>query len=268
MRVFNATAPLTLIGFTVNNGKAPTNQLGGGIITNKALTLTAMTISNNQASSGGGVYLDSGGSALITDSTLKGNSAVNAGGALFDQGDSVTIQRSSIYSNTAADGGGILVDSGTLLVVNSTVSGNQATGSTPSGRGGGVWVAITSATVRYSSMLNNSASNTGGGLFVKAGGDVALDSTVIAASPTGGDCIGTVSGPGHNFIEDGVNTCGLTFGVNNNIVGQSPSGLAPLGDYGGPTWTHAGYYSGNIPDHGNPATCPAVDQRGFARPRG
>ncbi|CAN5631060.1 hypothetical protein BH10CHL1_BH10CHL1_33130 [soil metagenome] len=262
-RVFSASAPLTLIGFTIANGQAQPTFSGGGIFTNNDLTLILMHIIDNQASFGGGIY-SANGNLVINQSTLSGNTADNGGGGLFkDISGSTTISNSAIYSNTAnEDGGGLQIDGGSLLLENSTVSGNQATQN-----GGGIWDSVTGATLHYSTLTNNQAGSSGGGLYVQGGGNVALDSTVIANSQTGGDCVGTISDTGYNFIEDAANACGLTDGLNHNFIGVDPA-LTALGNYGGPTWTHIHLDTGNLPDHGNPATCPGADQRGSVRPSG
>jgi hypothetical protein len=44
--------------------------------------------------------------------------------------------------------------------------------------------------------------------------------------------------------------------------------LGPLQDNGGPTWTHALLPGSPALDVGDPAQCPATDQRGVPRPQG
>jgi len=93
---------------------------------------------------------------------------------------------------------------------------------------------------------------------------------VIIANSSGGDCFNDTSGAlhansSHNLIEDSSNACGLTDGVNDNIIGVDPK-LAPLADNGGATETHALLADSPAIDQGDNAACPATDQRGMTRP--
>jgi hypothetical protein len=88
-------------------------------------------------------------------------------------------------------------------------------------------------------------------------GTLHLRSTIIANSSGGGDCYntGTIGQNVANLIEDG--SCDPLYSGDPN--------LGPLGDYGGDTWTHPLFYPSLAIDHGDPATCPATDQRGHPR---
>lgn len=54
-------------------------------------------------------------------------------------------------------------------------------------------------------------------------------------------------------------------GKNNNIVGVANPGLAPLGNYGGPTQTVALLPGSPAIDAGTSTGAPATDQRGARR---
>jgi hypothetical protein len=72
----------------------------------------------------------------------------------------------------------------------------------------------------------------------------------------------------NNLIEGiGSNACGLTNGVNGNIIGQDPN-LGPLANNGGFTQTHALLAGSPAIDTGTNTGCPATDQRGVTRPQG
>jgi hypothetical protein len=77
----------------------------------------------------------------------------------------------------------------------------------------------------------------------------------------------------NNLIEStGTNACGLTNGVNGNIIGQDPK-LGALADNGGSTQTFALLPGSPAIDKGDDATCAAspvnnLDQRGETRPKG
>jgi hypothetical protein len=70
----------------------------------------------------------------------------------------------------------------------------------------------------------------------------------------------------NNLIEDAANACGLTDGVDGNIIGSDPL-LEPLADNGGSTQTMALDADSPAIDAGTNTGCPATDQRGVARPQ-
>ncbi len=98
-----------------------------------------------------------------------------------------------------------------------------------------------------------------------------LKNTIIANSTSGGDCVnlGTVSPSNNNLIEDSTNACGLTNGVNGNIIGSDPN-LGAL--TGSPAYFPLNPGSLAI-DAGDNATCAAApvnntSQNGVTRPQG
>jgi len=99
---------------------------------------------------------------------------------------------------------------------------------------------------------------------------VTLQNSIVANSPSGGNCAGfsTVTSNGYNLSSD--NTCNFTGPGDMNSTDPK---LKPLGSYGGPTQT-AGLHSGSPAiDAGNPNGCTdgngnllTTDQRGAPRP--
>jgi hypothetical protein len=204
---------------------------GGGIFNFGTLTVLSSTLSGNAAAyGGGGLYNTSG--ATVQSSTFLSNSANIGGGVSNQQG--MTIQNSTFTSNSANYNGGISHVNGVLTLKNSTISGN-------------------------------SASNTGGGLGTY--GNLNLTQTIIANSPSGGDCYkgsGAIAINDHNLVEStGSNACGLTNGAGGSLIGIDPI-LSPLDNYGGSTATFALLPGSPAIDAGG-ATCPATDQRGKGR---
>jgi hypothetical protein len=113
-----------------------------------------------------------------------------------------------------------------------------------------------------STLSENSAPN-GGGIYNFSGNEVTLDASIVAYSPSGGNCAGDpVIDIGYN-IED-TDTCG--FGPANGSMPNTDPLLGPLQDNGGPTWTHALLFNSPAIDAGDPVNCPPTDQRGVARP--
>ncbi|NND03136.1 MAG: hypothetical protein HKN91_10140, partial [Acidimicrobiia bacterium] len=235
---------------------------GGGIFTDASTTtiIDGSTIADNVAQGdGGGVY--GGGAVQMQFSLVFGNqSGTTAGGAesglagygggIFAR-DVFTIDGSSISNNIArgGEGGGVSsFDGGDVTLRSSTVSGNQAiTGVAAIGNGGGVSnngggssasMSINSSTIAFNGAVGGAA--TGGGTFNTD--SFAISNTILSSNTStlaGADndnCDGTFfNDQGHNLLANlsPVNQeCGLTDGVNGNLVGTNVSpvnpNLAPL----------------------------------------
>ena len=172
------------------------------------------------------------GSANIRSGSFSGNSAAVDGGALFADGFNVTMQNNSVSGNTAGNSGGGISNGTVLALGNVTVANNTA----PVGAG-----------------IANDA------------GIVAPANSIIADN-TGDDCSGAglFNSLGHNIDGDG--TCNLT--APSDQPSTDPQ-LAPLGDYGGPTPTHALLPGSPAIDQIAPLNCGLeTDQRGVDRPQG
>jgi hypothetical protein len=68
---------------------------------------------------------------------------------------------------------------------------------------------------------------------------------------------------GHNLTDAQASDCALNHSTDQVLTA---AGLEPLDDNGGPTLTHAPQPGSPAIDAGDPAACPSVDQRGYARP--
>jgi predicted outer membrane repeat protein len=254
-QVFNVASAVTvsISDLTIANGH--TSTLGGGISNAGTLTVTNSTFSGNSAQFGGGIYSE--GALTVTNSTFSGNSASGAGGGIEVFGN-VTVANSTFSGNSASiNGGGIFNGNGVLAVTNSTFTGNSASNlgggifhlrgalrvnnSTFSGNsaqfGGGIHndagFNVGGIIVTNSTFSGNSASGGGGG--IRNNGNATFKNSIIANSPTGGNCAGTVAitAIGVNFSTD--NTCGAGF----TQVTATQLNLGPLQDNGGPTFTFA-----------------------------
>ena len=169
--------------------------------------------------------------------------------------------RESIASgnHSSALAGGIYslsVNDGNSHIENSTVSGNTA-----GTRGGGVYVGDDSQ-VDHVTITGNSAVS-GAGLLVANNEGPGVYGSLVAGN-AGPECgvEGLFDGD-HNLADD--TTCG--FDEQGDLQGVDAR-LAPLGNYGGPTRTHALYTGSPALDAGGADRCPAEDQRGIDRPDG
>jgi predicted outer membrane repeat protein len=291
-----------LDGFTISGGNAsglsyPNNGGGGMYNFNfSSPTLTNVTFAGNAARTGGGMNND-GSSPVLTNVIFSDNSAFDYGGGMDNVGNSSpTLTEVTFSGNTASlSGGGMRNFSGSSpALTNVTFSGNTAASfgggmynnssssptltdvtfsSNSANYGGGMFnYASSSPTLTNVTFSGNSASVSGGGMDNEANSSPTLTNVIIANSTSGGDCVnvgsGTLNGgSGYNLIEDVANACGLTNGVNGNIIGSDPN-LGPLSDNGGATRTHALLTGSPAINAGTTSGCPASDQRGITRPVG
>ena len=297
--IYNAGGNLTLNNVLLNANKA---EYGGGLYTGLgATTLNNVTITGNDAGNGdgkgGGVYISYANTTFtdvaITDNTAKfgggvysylypytmlrtsviNNSASSAGGGLYHDGGTPYITNSTISDNNAdfmLGGGGIYNNGSNPTLTNVTISGNSAENS----YGGGMFNTDSSypilTNVTFSDNLANT--NSGGGMYNIHDSHPRLYNTLIANSAGGGDCVNAISATiegssNYNLIEDNANACGLTNGVNGDIVGQDPL-LGALQNNGGNMLTHALQAGSPAIDAGTNTGCPTDDQRGIIRPQG
>ncbi len=242
---------------------------GGGIFNfghpsfTRYLTVTHSLIAGNQAmGGGGGIY--NGASLYVADTTFQNNQATGAGGGgggIATYSGSAEVFRSAFRGNRADTyyGGGVLHASGVLTLTNVTLSGNQA--STGGGLASltGAETVLESSTVAYNQSSRSSIVVYGG---VYNSGSMTIHNSIVANNE-GRNCLagGTWASAGYNLSDD--TYCQFT--GTGDLQNADPL-LAPLGDYGGSTWTHALMPGSAAVDNGDPANCPPTDQRGVARP--
>ena len=256
---------LDISNSTIDGNSAGTD--GGGIETVGAITgvagapleLTDTTVSNNTAARHGG-GLRNNSVSTITGSTFTGNAATAPANA---------------DPNLEGEGGGIANDY-QLSITNSTISGNTAAVD------GGGFYNTRLLNLTYSTVANNTAdsdgdgSGDGGGLYGPGGlipaAQTQVGSTILSDNhDVGGeapDCGGTgyLEEATHNLIAS-TGDCTTSIGDSSGDV-SPPSDLQPLANNGGSTLTQALGPLSNAFDAGDPATCPATDQRGVTRPQG
>jgi hypothetical protein len=254
--------------------------VGGGIHAVGGASIQDSAIRQNLASAGGwggGVALSGGAGSTLTRTTISANSASALGGGMvvFGPGTSVDVVESVIDNNLLnwnapmcttckAGGGGLAVHQGGIVdLFNSTISTNNVNPvvdpSAPTPAGGAIWVTNPAATVTldYVTISQNTVTPSSGTAF-----------------PNGLECDGTCT-VGDSIAEDTCFTGGtLTWGITSiDAAGGSCSGgpsvapfLLPLALSGGsPTRTHAHLPVSPADNAANPATCPAIDQRGVNR---
>jgi hypothetical protein len=246
---------LTLLSCTITDNQSAWN--GGGIRNRGDLELVTSMVSWNQAEYyGGGVH--NSGTLTVTNSDIFGNTANYGGGIAISSG-IARISNSTLADNVSeVHGGGILNSGGGLTLINSTISNNQANGTTS--EGGGISNSAGPALIMNSTVYGN-CGQYGGGISNRD--DLTYINTIIAGS-TGGDCLNFEEGiiiadSTHNLVGDG--SCF----VETNLVGDPKIG--PLAYNGGMTFTHALLPGSPAIDAGSNEYCTFEDQRGVVRPQ-
>jgi hypothetical protein len=275
-------------------------QIAAGVVASDVILERSVVADNHL------IYLDTaftpqliaGGVAatnfIAIDSTIRDNSITGlnvTGGGVAIRGSSASgyarFYRSTISGNRAigegARGGGVFGPRSVQLV-QSTVSGNAAEGE--GSLGGGVYAEDLLAI--HSTIANNSADSSGGGAYAIR--YVTLEGTILAgnsAGTEGPDLYNVGTGPlsvAYSLIQDTAGSGIDASTGDGNLLGIDPL-LGPLGDNGGPTWTHALLPGSPAIDAGDPTrttvpwSTPAiggfyganftgdVDQRGAGFPR-
>ena len=279
----NPGSQVILSRLDISNGHAVD---GGGIYNSGTLTIWNSTVSGNSLGScilkychGAGIY--NSGTLTVNDSTVSGNvidiegTGTALGAGIYTKGN-LTIHKTTFSGNRAsvvgesarAEGGALSNEGGTLSIDNSTFSGNVAHGVLPLGwSGGGAIYNYNGPLMISSSTVSGNSAYYGGGIYVDSVLPT-LQNTIVAYSPSGGNCYGTIASNGYNLSGD--NSC--SFNSTGDLNNTDPR-LGSLQDHGGHTQTIALRPGSPAIDAGNPNGCTdsdghllRTDQRGKPRP--
>src|SRR5438874_4098912 len=262
-RIFHVIAGLTVViqGLTISNGLAPGFENGGAILFGgSALSLINCTVSGNStANEGGGISTSVGNQTLrIESSTLSSNYAGDYGGGIANSG-TLIINNSTLSGNRGEFAAGAILNGfngdALLIVSNSTLSGN-----TTQLHGGGIFNGGQSA-ISNSTLSGNSGMTAGA--IVNRLATLDIESTILNRGELGPNIsndIGTITSHGHNLSSD--DGGGVLNGPGDQI-NTNPL-LGPLQNNGGPTFTHALLPGSPAIDAGDPNFTPPpfFDQRG------
>jgi len=243
---------VSLTALEISNGNA---SVGGvlNIPASSEVVVNKCTFDSNQAGTGG--VINNEGTLNVSNSTFNNNSATNYGGVLNNYGGMMTIASCYFSENSALQNGGAVHNyDGTMTVRSSTFYENS------SDQYGGALHNTAALTIADSTISDNEALLGGAGIFSGSGVSILnLSGSIIANSRTKEDCLlgGGTFNTSFDLIEDG--TC-------------SPSqsgdpGLTSPADNGGFTWTMAITEGSPAFDSGGDS-CESTDQRGIPRPQG
>ncbi|OYW75121.1 MAG: hypothetical protein B7Z37_14995, partial [Verrucomicrobia bacterium 12-59-8] len=229
---------------TVNNTAAAstTSRVFNVNLAATGVFIQGVTISggnpNGAGNGGGGIYVDTTASLVLSNSTVHGNTTTatgNGGGGIRNNG-ALTVINCTISGNGASlAGGGIRTNLGSLTVINSTISGN-----TSGSGGGGVDSNSPTTTVMNSTITNNSGVIGG---VRRTAGTLTVQNSIIAANVSNAtvpDVDGAFTSGDGNLIGNVGTATGFT--STNDLTGTGASLrdplIGPLADNGGPTLTH------------------------------
>ncbi len=203
---------VTLEGLTITGGE--TAGEGGGIVSRENLTLTGVVLTQNQAHQAGGMKHEIGSLTLTDVDVLANETTQYYAGMKVATCPSVSFFNVRVVDNVSflgAGGGVQLEDIGTLVIEDSTISGNSAQNiaglwiyhgsladpavirrTTISGNyatiswAGGLICWDTELTVENSTISGNNAVTSGGGLYLY-GSQVTLVNTTVTGNTGGND---------------------------------------------------------------------------------
>ncbi|GEM_PF-1321741 len=236
-------SPAILNGFRITSGRADgsgSTAEGNGaalyVDASDGLTVSNIIFVGNYSQNDGGAlyWLNSG--AEISDCSFEQNHAVDSGSAIYTDTSSLTLQDCDFLSNKASEGTLNIQEAG-ALVERCIFRGNEAEG------GGGIYVdELGNATIRNSLLFGNRAILGGG---VAAYGEVDLENTTIAnnsASGTGGgvSCFqGSTVTLKNSIVTDNLDISGnaaVSTNVNNSLATVSIASSCIGGSGGSSSW--------------------------------
>lgn len=163
---------LTLENLKITGGKV--NNFGGIYIKSGNLTLKNCVVTKNKSSNGGGGIHFNGENLIVENSEISGNNGDPGGICVEEDSAKTKIEKSKIIDNVARSGGGL------DLAGESTIEDCEITGNKAESSGGGLILAFynKSCRIKNSVINNNTAGESGGGIYMIAG-ELRLESGAV-----------------------------------------------------------------------------------------
>ena len=194
LRIGNAAPTFELCNFHDNTATS-----GGAValLANSAATFSDCRLYDNSATSGGALFADWFAVPQLSACELDGNSATN-GGAIYLSGSLGEIHDCNIHNNSAtAKGGGIYIGNGAA----GELYGNEIHDNTANAGGGAALVWYVQPFVHDEAVYGNSATTSGGGIYIQDGCTPVILRTLIVqnAAPEGQAIATRASGAIFNY---------------------------------------------------------------------
>jgi parallel beta-helix repeat protein len=250
--LYNNGGTVDIVNSVFNGNAVPDSDSiyyrGGGVFNTNSgtVTVTNSTFSNNAADTGGGIHNDSSDSVVIfEDSIMSENIAYYGGGGIYNDFGSVMVTNSSFSGNNGHYGGGIYNCQGSLTVTNSTFSDNTGysggimsqsgpvtvTNSTISGsNGSGISTYGGLLTVTDSTISGNTAESESGGGISIHGSDATITNSTISGNTAEYDGGGFYIGIGNVTITNST--------ISDNTAGRDGGGIFETGYDCRDCWSH------------------------------
>lgn len=262
----NAALPVISVAsphFTLDDATVRNGGKGGLVVSGDATSVISVknAIFDSNQGAAGGAITNHGTNMSLNRVSIQNNGASSGGGLYNDLGGVLVLNQVAVISSTT--GVGIYNSGASLALVNVTVAQNA---------GGGITNVTTGTVGLYNATI---ASNPGGPGLVSSGAVVTLTNTLIASNggPTASpDCSGGVSSGGYNLVQNAAGCTGLT--ATGDQVGVN-AGIYALAKNSGFSMTMALAPTSPAVDKGNPTGCTdntgavlTQDQRNVRRPIG
>jgi hypothetical protein len=237
-RVIELVGAATLKKLKLQNGVAnSTGEAGGALFVDGNVTIVRSRLEGSHAADvGGGVFITDG-RLTMRRSAVRGNDASGEGGGIFvNESATFELTKSSLAGNEADEGGGMFTEAtqSPSMLVATTVSGN-----TVSEEGGGIWNGGPALSVENSTIADNTAGGSGGGLYAAPDSGAAIQFATITRNRADADATGPDGGGG--IFADGGDDVVVTSGTllaRNRATGgafedcdaPAPVGIVSFGD--------------------------------------
>jgi sugar lactone lactonase YvrE len=227
-----------------------------------SVTVTNSLLQSNEAIYGGAISAWGSATVELVDSTFDSNQALGGGvmevGSVTATGCTFSNNLVTASGNPVAFGHSSVISGTSATLTNCTVSGNHGEGD----RGTALNL-FSSLQLEHVTIAHNSADLSEAGIGPTS--SLTVHHSILADN-SGGNCDPTITLTAATYNIEDTDTCGFGGGTG-NLINTDPL-LDPLGDYGGPTHTHALSWSSPAKEAGDCATSSVSDdQRGVSRPQ-
>ena len=188
---FIASDGSSLSGVTVTGGFSEFNPwdvntdyfiTGGGIyISNSNPVITNVTITENSAQYGGGIFCEHNSNPVISDVSVVNNSAIHSGGGIYIRHQSSPILIDTIIEGNYAGGGGggISITYNYNFNISNPILYNVVLANNSAGHGGGIKCYVSDVELQNVVIVGNYTSGGGGGMWCTTEGEQTVTNSIF-----------------------------------------------------------------------------------------